>query len=52
MKRGIEGEGKGGGGWESEEEGRGVGRVREQAEGWGDSELDEAIFTKAVSFMS
>ena len=51
MRRGIEGEGKGGGGWESEE-GRGVGRAREQTEGWGDSELEEAIFTKAVSDMS
>ena len=28
------------------------GEVREKAEGWGDSELEETIFTKAVSDMS
>ena len=36
MRQGIEGEGKGCGGWESEGEGRGVERVREQAVGGGE----------------
>ena len=49
MKQGIEGEGKGVGGWESEGDDRGVGRGRGEAEVLGDSELDKAIFTKTVS---
>ena len=39
MKRGIEGEGKGGGGKEGVEDGRGVGRVRGNTGVLGDSEL-------------
>ena len=34
MKRGIEGEGKGGGGKEGEEDNRGVGRVRGRLRCW------------------